>query len=506
MATKPFTITTQQIVEENFRMTVEASSSGVMIADRGGKIVMVNTEVERLFGYGRKELIGQRVEILIPDRLRPQHIRNRNAFGAQPEVRRMGVGRDLFGLRKDGTEFPVEVGLNPIQIGDELFVLSAIVDISERKHAEEMFRLAVEACPNGMVMIDRTGKIIMINTEIERLFGYARGELVGRTVDILVPERLRQQHVQHRWEFAMRPESRRMGANRDLFGLRKDGTEFPVEVGLNPIRAGSDLLVLSVIVDITERKRMERMKDEFVSTVSHELRTPMTSIAGSLGLLTGGAAGELPEAATRLLGIAHDNCKRLVRLINDILDIQKLEAGRVEFKLEKLEVRSLIEQTLETMRGFADGYDVRIRLDEAAATAEVNADTDRLVQVVTNLLSNAIKFSPPQREVLIGVERRGGSVIVSVRDHGEGIPDEFRPHVFQKFAQADGTDARLKGGTGLGLSIVKQIVVQLGGQVSFEEAAGGGTIFFVELPEWDEARDVKPERQGEKVVPLRAAR
>jgi PAS domain S-box-containing protein len=193
MATKPFTITTQQIVEENFRMTVEASSSGVMIADRGGKIVMVNTEVERLFGYGRKELIGQRVEILIPDRLRPQHIRNRNAFGAQPEVRRMGVGRDLFGLRKDGTEFPVEVGLNPIQIGDELFVLSAIVDISERKHAEEMFRLAVEACPNGMVMIDRTGKIIMINTEIERLFGYARGELVGRTVDILVPERLRQQ-------------------------------------------------------------------------------------------------------------------------------------------------------------------------------------------------------------------------------------------------------------------------------------------------------------------------
>lgn len=505
MPTKPLNITMQQIVEENFRLAVETSSSGVIMADRGGKIVMVNTEIERLFGYSRKELVGQRVEILIPDRLRSQHIRNRNAFGGQPEVRRMGVGRDLFGLRKDGTEFPVEVGLNPIQIGDEMFVLSAIVDISERKHAEEMFRLAVEACPNGMVMIDRTGKIIMINTEIERLFGYARGELVGRTVDILVPERLRQRHVQHRWEFAMRPESRRMGANRDLFGLRKDGTEFPVEVGLNPIRSGADLLVLSVIVDITERKRMERMKDEFVSTVSHELRTPMTSIAGSLGLLAHSAAGQLPEAAARLLDIAHENCKRLVRLINDILDIQKLEAGRVEFTLEKLEVRSLIERTVETMRGFADGYDVRVRLDESAATAEVNADSDRLVQVVTNLLSNAVKFSPPQREVLIGVERRGGNVVVSVRDHGDGIPDEFKPQVFQKFAQADGTDARLKGGTGLGLNIVKQIVIQLGGQVSFEDAAGGGTTFFVEMPEWDEARDAKPERRKETVVPLRAA-
>ena len=194
---------------------------------------------------------------------------------------------------------------------------------------------------------------------------------------------------------------------------------------------------MSVVVDITERKRIDRMKDEFVSTVSHELRTPMTSIAGSLGLLAGGAAGAMPESATRLLGIAHGNCQRLVRLINDILDIQKLEFGGVTF----------------------------------------------------HHVSNAIKFSPARQEVVIGVAQSGSRVIISVRDHGAGIPDVFKPHVFTKFAQADGTDTRLKGGTGLGLSIVQQIVIRLGGQVAFENAAGGGTIFNVDLPAWEGVHD-----------------
>jgi signal transduction histidine kinase len=302
--------------------------------------------------------------------------------------------------------------------------------------------------------------------------------------------------MQHRWEFAMRPETRRMGVGRELFGLRKDGTEFPIEVGLNPIRVGTDLLVLSVIVDITERKRIDRLKDEFVSTVSHELRTPMTSISGSLGLLVGGATGALPEAATRLLGIAHDNCQRLVRLINDILDIQKLEAGRVVFDLKRVEVRSVVENTLETMRGFADGFGVRVRLVEPAAAVNVNADVDRLTQVVTNLLANAIKFSPRDREVEVGIAQRDGTVIISIRDYGGGIPDEFKPRIFDKFAQADGTDARLKGGTGLGLSIVRQIVLQLGGEVSFHDAPERGTIFSVELPVWHETAQAGSETNG----------
>jgi signal transduction histidine kinase len=232
----------------------------------------------------------------------------------------------------------------------------------------------------------------------------------------------------------------------------------------------------------TERNRLERLKDEFVSSVSHELRTPLTSIAGSLGLLMGKATGNLPDAAVRLLAIAHANSERLVRLVNDILDIAKMEAGQVTFNFGRVEVRSLVGQTVEANRGFADSCGVRIRLEGAGDVCDVRADPDRLAQVVTNLLSNAIKFSPVDSEVVIAVEKGTDIVRISVRDHGPGISAAFKPRVFERFAQADATNARQKGGTGLGLSIVKRIVDRLGGQVGFADAPGGGTIFHVELP------------------------
>jgi signal transduction histidine kinase len=236
-----------------------------------------------------------------------------------------------------------------------------------------------------------------------------------------------------------------------------------------------------------ERKRLDRLKDEFVSTVSHELSTPLTSISASLGLLVGQLDGKLSEAADRLLVIAHKNSQRLVRLVNDILDIEKIESGRIPFNLSRVDVRPLVEQTIESNRGFADSYGVRVRLDSASADREVNADPDRLAQVVTNLLSNAIKFSPADGEVVVAVETNGDVVRISVRDHGTGIPAEFKPHIFEKFAQADATSSRQKGGTGLGLSIVAQIVERLGGQIGFQDAPGGGTIFHVDLPTWDAA-------------------
>lgn len=355
-------------------------------------------------------------------------------------------------------------------------------ELVEHGLAEEKFRLAVEACPHGMVMFDADGAMLMVNTEIERQFGYLRTELIGQPVDMLIPARLRSQHARRREAFSRRPQTLPIGSDPDLVGLRKDGSEFFAEVGLTPIGTRDGTLILGVIVDVSERRRNERLKDEFVSTVSHELRTPLTSISGSLGLLVAQWGEKLPESAARLLVIAHKNSQRLVRLIGDILDIEKMEAGRVVFNLSRIDVCVLAEQAVESNRGFADAYGVRIRLDTESGDAEVIADPDRLSQVITNLLSNAVKFSPAGEEVLVVVEKVGEIVRVSVQDRGSGVPVDFRPHVFEKFAQSDATNSRQMGGTGLGLSIVKQIVERLGGEVDFADAPGGGTIFCVELP------------------------
>jgi len=212
-------------------------------------------------------------------------------------------------------------------------------------------------------------------------------------------------------------------------------------------------------------------------------------------------AGYLPESAARLMTIAHTNSQRLVRLINDILDIEKIEFGRVVFQLSRVDVGLLVEQVLEANRGFAEGYDVRLRLDDGSSSGRVNADPDRLAQVITNLISNAIKFSPAKGEVVVKVDNSGQAVRISVRDHGPGIPQEFKPRMFNKFAQADATSTREKGGTGLGLSIAKQLVDRLGGEIGFDAAPGGGTILFVELPSWEAAADWEIDVDAQPGIP-----
>src|SRR6266481_3731438 len=281
------------------------------------------------------------------------------------------------------------------------------------------------------MVVESFGKIVLANSETERMFGYVQDELIGQTVDLLVPARLRRQHAGHRGQFAAHP---RILPARNMCGERKDGTEFPVEVGLNPIHTKDGILVLGVIVDISERLRMEGLKDEFVATVSHELRTPLTSIAGALSLLINDAGGTLPVQAKRLLTIAHANSQRLVRLVNNILDMEKIESGKVVFVQKRIEVRSLVEEAIEANRVFADGFGVRIRLDPASVAGDICGDPDWLLQVVTNLLSNAVKFSPAAEEVEVAIKNPGGNIRISVRDHGHGVPESFRQRIFEKFA------------------------------------------------------------------------
>ncbi len=251
-------------------------------------------------------------------------------------------------------------------------------------------------------------------------------------------------------------------------------------------------LIYAVARDVQDQKEVEQMKNDFVSVVSHELRTPLTSIRGSLGLLAGGVAGPLPEKARSLVEIAAKNSERLGRLINDILDIEKMESGRVGFRFAPVELGPLVEQAVESNRAYAETYGVELRTAGALPEARVWADADRLLQVMANLLSNAAKFSPPGEVVEVGVERLEGSLRVEVTDHGKGIPPELRPRLFEKFVQADASSTRQKGGTGLGLSISKAIVERHRGAIGFESEPGVATTFFFDLPEWGGEPLAKP--------------
>ena len=365
----------------------------------------------------------------------------------------------------------------------------------KRKQHEEQFRLALEAAPTGMLMTDATGTIVLVNAQTEKLFGYPRDELLGQRIEVLVPERFRTHHPGLREAFSRDPVARPMGKRRELYGLRKDGTEVPVEIGLNPLRTPDGEFVLSSVVDISHRQEIERMRRGFISTVSHELRTPLTSISGSLGLLRSGAMGALPEKAAAMVRIAYQNSERLVRIINDILDISKIDAGALDLRMVDVSLRDLVHQSVEANLGYAEKHQVRFLFDTASASGRVTADTDRLMQVLSNLLSNAAKFSPPGADVLIRVLGSPTTMRVEVQDFGAGIPEKFRSRIFEQFAQADHSASRRFEGTGLGLNIARKLIEAMNGAIGFSTEMGHGTVFHFELPRVEDALVAELPRQ-----------
>lgn len=351
-------------------------------------------------------------------------------------------------------------------------------EIRERARAEQDRDRFFDLSLDLLSIAGTDGYFKQLNPAWERALGWTRTELMARPfVQLVHPDDIEATDREtQRLRLGGRTidfENRYRMKNGNYHWLSWRATSSP-ERGL----------IYAVARDVNDRKKVEQMKSDFVSLVSHELRTPLTSIRGSLGLLAGGVVGELPEKARTLVDIAAKNSERLVRLINDILDVEKIELGQMSFCLVPQELMPVVEQALESNRSYAQPYNIELRLVEAVPEARVRLDGDRIEQVLANLLSNAAKFSPRGGMVEVRVTRQPGCVRVAVTDHGPGIPAHFQERVFEKFAQADLSSSRQKGGTGLGLSISRAIIERHGGQIGFTTAPGEGTTFFFDLPEW----------------------
>jgi PAS domain S-box-containing protein len=481
-------------VETRYHGVLDHTPDAILIVNATGHIVLANAQAHEMFGHPPQSLVGQLVEMLLPSRYRAGHLSRRAGFLAQPRVRAMGAGLELSGQRRNGDEFPVEISLSPLETDEGAMVMCAVRDMTDRnevrRKAERQFRDLLESAPDAMVIVDASGQIVLVNSQAVNLFGWSREELLGRSVDTLVPERFRGAHGAHRGRFFAQPKVRRMGAGVDLQGLRKDSSEFPVEISLSPIQTEQGLLIVSAIRDATERRRSEqalleanRLKSEFLANMSHELRTPLNGILGFSELLIDGRPGPLNAKQRQYLMDVHHCGQHLLQLINDVLDLSKIEAGKMEVHAEEFSPVDAASAVCTLVAPMARKRQLNVHPPEPTPIATVRLDLPKFKQILFNLLSNAVKFTDAGGEVKVQIrEDAPGWMRLEVSDTGIGISSEDLKHLFEAFHQLEGGADRRFEGTGLGLSLTRRLAELHGGSIDVRSAPGRGSTFSVRLP------------------------
>lgn len=506
--------------EARMRALLEAAVDGIVSIDEKGIIQNVNPAAERMFGYAAEEMTGRNITLLMPSPYRDEHDRYLAHYLATGERKIIGIGREVVGLRKDGTTFPMDLSVAEARVGAERSFLGIIRDISERKRAEERFRLVVESAPNAIVMSNAKGEIVLVNTQTEKSFGYRREELVGQLVEILVPERFRAKHPGYRASFFASPQARPMGSGRDLYGLRKDGSEFPIEIGLNPIQTGDGVLVLSAIVDITERKRAEdalhKSKEDLERTVS-ELRAKneevramtqqlwQTAKLASVGELAASIAHELnnplgtvvlriesmlartPETdpRRRALEIVDQEAKRMGELVANLLQFSRRGDGQIS----TVDIAQELTKAVELIHHHLRSRLITVVQEFTPHTPAIFTDRQKLRQVFLNLLTNAsdamskggtltLRVAPTNlSDLKPGVDGKP-AVLIEFADTGAGIPAEHLERIMEPFF----TTKEEGKGTGLGLAICRRVVQEGQGTINISSEAGKGTTVRIVLP------------------------